>query len=43
MRALARRPNVMKALNWMRSRAQKPPMLPPRPSSKHATEATTTA
>ncbi len=29
MRALARRPNVMKALNWMRQRARKPPLLPP--------------
>ncbi|WP_197453908.1 EF-hand domain-containing protein [Caulifigura coniformis] len=29
MRALARRPNVMKALNWMRERAGKPPLIPP--------------
>jgi hypothetical protein len=29
MRALARRPEVMKALNWMRERAQKPPLIPP--------------
>jgi hypothetical protein len=29
MRALARRPEVMKALNWMRERAQKPPLTPP--------------
>jgi len=31
MRALARRPNVMKALNWMRERAEKPPLTPPPP------------
>jgi hypothetical protein len=31
IRALARRPGVMKAMNWMRKRADKPPMLPPRP------------
>jgi hypothetical protein len=29
MRALARRPQVMKALNWMRERAEKPPLIPP--------------
>ncbi len=29
MRILARRPNVMKALNWMRERAGQPPLLPP--------------
>lgn len=29
MRALARRPQVMNALNWMRERADRPPMLPP--------------
>jgi hypothetical protein len=29
MRALARRPEVMKALNWMRERAHKPPLIPP--------------
>jgi hypothetical protein len=31
MRALARRPEVMKALNWMRQRADKPPLIPPPP------------
>jgi hypothetical protein len=31
MRALARRPEVMKALNWMRHRADKPPLIPPPP------------
>ena len=31
MRALARRPEVMKALNWMRERAHKPPLIPPPP------------
>ena len=29
MRALARRPNVMKALNWMRERAKQPPLMAP--------------
>ncbi|HVJ86721.1 MAG TPA: PGPGW domain-containing protein [Caulifigura sp.] len=29
MRALARRPEIMKALNWMRERADKPPLLAP--------------
>jgi len=34
MRALARRPNVMKALNWMRERAKKPPLIPPPPKGE---------
>ena len=35
MRALARRPGIMKALNWMRERAEKPPLLAPAKTERH--------
>jgi hypothetical protein len=36
MRALARKEHVMKALNWMRERAEKPPLIaPPRKGDTH--------
>jgi hypothetical protein len=37
MRALAHRPNVMKALNWMREKAHQPPLAPPPPFHEAST------